>query len=351
MKQSIGHLSIALALFLASFANQGLAANQVKGTAGGTTWKAMTTTTPAVAVDQNGTKYVAWQKAASTQILVATSPANSNTWTLLGTSEGGPGVVGGTNWTAGTSASPALAFDSQSNQVWVAYKGQSTPTDRIWFSTWNGTSWAAQQVVSCTNGTPRTGDAPALGGGAAMTLAWKGGGDDDIWFTSWDGSGWGPQVTVKGSSWTAGTSTTPSWVQPYIAGNPYVLFWKGESANIWMSEYNAGSGWELQKQVSCNTNPSWIFETSFTPAAAYNDQPDGAPYAVFWTSNSSTSIFYSYQTETSCGWSQPVTVPGAATNAAPAAVFPFSGPPDYFVAWKKATNNTIWYYTFHTLNP
>lgn len=159
MKQSIGYLTIALALFLASFTNQGLAANQVKGTG----WKAMTTTAPAVAVDQNGTKYAAWQNAGSTQILVATSPANSNVWTLLGTSKGGAGVVGGTTWIAGTSGSPALAFNSQTNQIWLAYKGQSTPTDRIWFSMWTGTSWASQQAVSCTNGTPKTGAAPALG--------------------------------------------------------------------------------------------------------------------------------------------------------------------------------------------
>ncbi|HKN15811.1 MAG TPA: hypothetical protein VJX47_02635 [Candidatus Sulfotelmatobacter sp.] len=349
MKESIGRFGVGLALLLTSFVNQGLAANQVKGTAGSTTWKAITATAPTVAIDQNGIRYVAWQNA-SNQIIVATSPANSNTWTLLGTSEGGPGVVGGTDWTAGTNASPALAFDSQSNQIWVAYKGQSTPTDRIWFSSWNGTSWVAQQVVICTNGTPETGEAPALGGGDGMTLAWKGGGDDDIWNTAWDGTGWGPQAKVKGSNWTAGTSTTPSWISPYINGDPNVLFWKGGSTNIWMSEYNAGSGWESQKQVTCSTNPSWIFETSYAPAAAYNNTPDGAPYAVFWTSSSSTSIFYSYETETSCGWSQPATVPNAATNAAPAVVFPLSGP-GYFVAWKKATNNTIWYDTVATLKP
>jgi hypothetical protein len=169
MKQLLGYFGVGLALFLASFTNQGLAANQVKGT----TWKAITATAPAVARDQNGTRYVAWQNA-SNQIIVATSPANSNTWTLLGTSEGGPGVVGGTDWTAGTDASPALAFDSQSNQIWIAYKGQSTPTDRIWFSWWDGTSWATQKVVSCSNGIPKTGEAPALGGGEAITLAWKG---------------------------------------------------------------------------------------------------------------------------------------------------------------------------------
>ncbi|MFZ1918906.1 MAG: hypothetical protein WAU58_15130 [Terriglobales bacterium] len=346
MKQSIGHLTIGLALFLASFANQGLAANQVKGSG----WKALTTTAPAVAEDQNGTKYAAWQKAGSTQIVVATSPANSNTWTLLGTSEGGAGVVGGTTWTAGTSASPALAFNSQTNQMWLAYKGQSTPADRIWFTKWNGTSWVAQQAVSCTNGTPETDIAPALGGGDDMTLGWQGAAATDIWTTAWDGSGWGPQSTVHGSdpTWTAGTSTTPAWISPYVNGDPYVLFWKGNSTDIWMSENNAG-GWETQTKVTCSTEPSWTYETSLAPAVAYNNQPDQGPYVVFWTSSSSTSILYSYGAENSCGWSEPAAVPGAATNAAPAVVFPLSG--DYIVAWKKATNNTVWYYSFDTLKP
>jgi hypothetical protein len=55
----------------------------------------MPTTAPAAAMDENGTKCVARQKAGSNQILVADSTANSNSWTLLGTSEGGPEVVGG----------------------------------------------------------------------------------------------------------------------------------------------------------------------------------------------------------------------------------------------------------------
>ena len=117
-----------------------------------------------------------------------------------------------------------------------------------------------------------------------------------------------------------------------------------------MSEDNAG-GWETQTKVTCSTNPSWNFETNFAPAAVYDNQPSEGAYVVFWTSSTSTSIYYSYEAETACGWSEPAKVPGAATNAAPAAVYPFSGPPNYFVAWKKATNNTIWYLTFDTLKP
>ena len=40
MKQLLGRFGVGLALLLASLTNQGLAANQVKGTAQGTTWQA-----------------------------------------------------------------------------------------------------------------------------------------------------------------------------------------------------------------------------------------------------------------------------------------------------------------------
>jgi len=87
MRHRTTHLNMGLALFLASFANQGLAQIQVAGSG----WQAVSTTAPAVAIDNNGTKYIAWNLAGSNQILVATSPANTNTWTLLGSSEGGAG--------------------------------------------------------------------------------------------------------------------------------------------------------------------------------------------------------------------------------------------------------------------
>jgi hypothetical protein len=367
MRHRITHLSMGLVLFLASFANQGLAQIQVAGSG----WQAMSTTAPAVAIDNNGTKYIAWNLAGSNQILVATSPANTNTWTLLGSSEGGAGVVGGTNWTAGTNASPALAFDSQSNQIWLAYKGQSTPTDGILFSWWTGTNWRKQEaVVPATGNHPLTGAAPALGGSAGgwpMVLAWKGASTQDIWTSFWDGSGWTQEETVsgtyEGTEWTAGTSTTPAWVQPISAlsssgtqADIMLMFWKGGgSTNIWMSGYM--EGWtEGQVRVSCPNETQWpAFQTSFAPAAAYTSPAINGIYnpVVFWT-NSDGVIFYSYETgeDTPCFWSEPATVPGSSSNAAPAVVFPFSSnAPYYLVAWKNAINNTIWYQTLDTLQP
>jgi hypothetical protein len=370
MQHRIASVSMGLALFLAGFVCRGLAQTQVAGSG----WQATSTTAPAVAIDNSGTKYIAWNEAGSTQILVATSPAGSNSWTLLGSSEGGPGVVGGTNWVAGTNVSPSLSYDSQTNQIWLAYKGQSTPTDRIWFSRWTGANWEQQAaVIPSAGGTPMTGVAPALGGSAvgySMVLAWKGASTNDIWFSFWDGSNWSQQATVSGTfsgaEWTAKTTTTPAWVPPIsalyssgIQADEMFMFWKGGgSTNIWEGGYY--EGWTGgQVTVSCPTGTQApAFQTSFAPAAAYTSPAVNGLNnpVVFWT-NSSGVIVYSYEIEDApCFWSEPANVPGSETvptNAAPAVAYPFSSTaPYYLVAWKNAaSNNTIWYQTLDKLQP
>jgi hypothetical protein len=358
MQNRITNATIGLALFLAGFVCQGLAQTQVAGSG----WTATSATAPAVAIDDSGTKYIAW------------NAAGSNTWTLLGSSEKGPGVVGGTNWVAGTNASPSLAYNSLTGQIWLAYKGQSTPTDKIFFSWWTGTNWEQQAaVVPSEGGTPMTGVAPALGGSAGgnpMVLAWKGASTKDIWYSVWDGSGWTQQQTVSGtfsgSAWTAETTTTPAWVPPISALSSsgtqsewMLMFYKGGgSTNIWETGYSGG--WTGgQVIVSCPTETQWpAFQTNFAPAAAFTSPAVNYLYnpVVFWT-GSTGSILYSYETgeDTPCFWSEPAVVPGSETvpsNAAPAVYYPFSSnAPYYLVAWQNAAENTIWYQTLETLEP
>jgi len=95
--QSI-RLSISLALWMASFAGQGLA-QSVPQQVAGSGWQALTGTAPAVTTD--GTlEYVAWKGATSARIYF--SVFNGTEWTTQK-------AVGGTGWTAESGASPALA--------------------------------------------------------------------------------------------------------------------------------------------------------------------------------------------------------------------------------------------------
>jgi len=334
MKQSIRHLRIGLFLFLASFANQGMAQSapqQLKGSG----WQASTNAAPAVAVFGNY-ECVAWKSATSNEILFTCSVQFSDNWPA-------PQVVGGSGWTAKTTEAPTLAGDEISGEVWLSWKGAGG--NKIWYSTSMGSTWTKQQTVSGSGWTAESTAAPALGGGDGITLAWKGASSDDIWYTVWNYPGWSTQRTASGSGWTAGTSTTPAWTQ-YDEGIIPALFWKGGSPDVWMSY---AYDWTSQQKVSCN-NPSWTAETSAAPAAAYIPNPDGGDTftTVFWKGNSSNSIWYSYQTPgASCGWAQQATVSGsgwtADTNAAPAvanAAYPYY---TRILAWKNATDNTIWY--------
>lgn len=58
-----------------------------------------------------------------------------------------------------------------------------------------------------------------------------------------------------------------------------------------------------------------------------------------------------YPPQAPCYWTEPAQVPGAVTNTAEAVTNSYNSPYYYFVAWKKAANNTIWYDTFDTLKP
>lgn len=91
----------------------------------------------------------------------------------------------------------------------------------------------------------------------------------------------------------------------------------------------------------------WAAKTTQAPAAAVD--LDGNDI-VFWTGQTGTSIWYSYNTSTPLGfggppvWSKQETVSGAKTNAAPT-VAEANGPSIAvsLLAWKNASDNTVWY--------
>lgn len=315
MKQSIGRLSIGLALLLASLANQGLAQStpqQLKGSG----WQALTKTAPAVATDGIN-RYAAWKGASSNKVWF--SIFNGSAWTKQK-------VVEGSGWTASTSTAPALTW--YGGQLWLAWKGQSTPTDRVWFSTWNGTSWAHQQVVNGSGWNSDTDDAPALGiTNNILTAAWVGASSNEIWYSTWSSPGWATQVEVSGSE----TSTTPTMLAvPYA----FVWFWNGYSND------NVYFGGSQVSGAESNVATANLF-------FAY--PPENDYYVLFWKSSSGNSLMYSSDFDS--GFGTPQSVGGAETNQAPAAASSLgeNGNTGSILAWKNATNNTIWFLDPSTL--
>jgi len=322
--------------FVASF--QGKAAAQsTPQQISGSGWQALTTKAPAVASD--GTNlYAAWRGQSGSGIWF--SIYDGKAWSTQQ-------VVGGSGWTAKTSAAPALQYAGEPGSVWLAWKGKGSD-NRIWFSTWNGSSWSKQMAVAGTDPdwTAETTSAPTIGAYQTTPyVAWKGAGsDEDIWYSWLDDyegvQSWITQATIGGSDWTAATSSAPSFT--YDASGDPIAYWKGKTGSyVWSS-----TG-ELF-YPACDTQAKVGY---CGPDAKSNAAPSATAFAnpirgyewtnvVFWKNSKSDQIFYNW----TCGvvngstWS-------AATNVAPAAAtFMGSGyTRTAILAWKNATDNTIWY--------
>jgi len=297
---------------------------------------------PAVAISKT-TKYVAWVGQTGNKIWF--SAYDGTSWTKQQ-------VVGGTGWTALTSEAPALAWDFVNNELWLAWKGNGSDT-QIWFSTWDGTSWSDQQVVSGTgpDWTAGTSAAPALTfENGEIDLAWKGKSGNDIWYTNWNKPGyWSTQTTVGGSGWTAETSTAPG-----LDGgiNGPVMFWKGTGTHLWAS-FSASYSWSVEEELTCSL-PAYTANTDQSPAGI--ELVNGLKImpvidVVFWKNSSDNSIWYSDTLGASggCPFSVPATVSGkgwsaSTTNASAAASAQvWSSSMGAILVWKNAADNTIWF--------
>ena len=145
---------------------------------------------------------------------------------------------------------------------------------------------------------------------------------------------------------TQQTSSEPQTnVGPCIESNPnaigggFPLFLKSSSNNK-LSAWLGTTSYEV-------SGSGWVAETTEPPTATLDfDDND----VVFWKGQTGTAIWYSYNTGTSLVfggppvWSKQAKVPGAETNAAPS-VAEAIGTADAVavLAWKNATDDTVWY--------
>jgi hypothetical protein len=168
---------------------------------------------------------------------------------------GAPGYVSGPGWDActgfgsirgdallsalrGVGLPPALAHYER--KLYMAWKGMERD-DRIFWSTFNGTSWAPQQLVPSVG--TSSGVALAVYG-RRLFMAWKGTlGDERIFWSSFDGTTWSPQQVVPG----VGTSTGPALAE--FEGALYMA-WKGIESDqrIFWTTYD-GVSWNAQQVV------------------------------------------------------------------------------------------------------
>ena len=322
MRQRIGRLTFGLVFLLAVFASQAFAQKPVQISG------ASTKLAPALATDGNY-MYIAWVDSSTSDIYYASySSGFTDAQPVGGT------TTDGTTWTAESSATPAWGYDGVS--FYLIWKGKSD--NNIWFSQLSGGIWQDQALVQggskTTAWTADTNVAPAATFNSwPLTLYWKGQSSNNVWTSSLNDlqPGWLTQATTGLETNVApAVESDPNGSE----GSPIVI--KSASNN-----YIYASGFQIS-----GTGPTWYAETSEPPAAAFNGEND----VVFWKGETTTSIYYSYNTGTPLGsggpptWTNQQTVSGAATDAAPAVAIA-NGPSISvaLLAWKNASNNTIWY--------
>lgn len=202
---------------------------------------------------------------------------------------GAPGYTSGAGWDActglgsanGTALENALrgmglpvALAAYNSKLYMVWKGIERD-DRVFYSSFNGTSWAAQQQVPGIGSS--TGVALAVYGGK-LYMAWKGIlTDQGIYYTHFDGSTWAPQQLVGG----IGSSVGPRLA---VLGNNLFMAWKGveNDQRIFFNQFN-GSSWTAQQFV-----PN--VATSVGPAVVnYN----GSIYMVWKGMNGDQGLYWS----------------------------------------------------------
>ena len=252
---------------------------------------------------------------------------------------GAPGYKSGTGWDActgfgsvdGTALMYALegvglpvALAQYNGKLYMAWKGEERD-ERIWYSTFNGTTWAAQQQVPGVG----TSSGVALAVlGSKLYMAWKGEGDDQgIYYTTFDGTTWAAQQLVAG----VGTSTGPRLA---VLGSTLYMAWKGEEGDqrLFWNKFN-GTSWTAQAQIPGTS-------TSVGPAlAVYN----GVLYASWKGVYGDPGIWYSSFNGTS--WAAQKEVAGVGTSEGPSLATLGSL---LYAVWKgQFMDQRLWYSSFN----
>ena len=225
---------------------------------------------------------------------------------------------------------PALAVFN--GALAMAWKGVKLD-DRIFWSTFNGTTWAAQQVVAGVG--TSSGVALAVFEGK-LYMAWKGlidlsgttlFDDERIWWSAYNGASWSAQQSIP----EVATSTGPRLA---VYNNLLYAAWKGEfdDPSIWWSSFN-GTTWTPQKQipgVATSVGPALAVFNNVLYAAWKGEFGD---QSIWWSSFNGTT------------WAAQKQVPGVASTEGPSlAVFQNA----LYAAWKGASGDqSIWWSSFN----
>jgi len=254
-------------------------------------------------------------------------------------SGGAPGYKSGPGWDActglggvnGTALEYALqgvglpvALADFNGKLYMVWKGMERD-DRVFYSSFNGTSWTPQTQIS---GIGSSGGVALAVYAGKLYMAWKGVlGDQGIYYSSFNGTTWAPQQLVSG----VGSSVGPSLA---VLGNNLFMAWKGVEGDqrIFFNQFN-GSSWTAQQLVP-NVG------TSVGPASVVYS---GALYMVWKGEDGDQGLYWAKFNGTAFAPQQSVGNVGSSGGLALAVMNN-----KIYAAWKgQFGDQRLWYTTFN----
>ncbi len=237
-------------------------------------------------------------------------------------------------WTGGqasTDLGPAFVYYHGSlYAIWT----DATSGDEVFYSSFDGTSWAPAAQIAWKGGAALSSAAPsAVVDGSTLYVAWKGDqtGVASVWYSSFNGTNWAPQVRL---SWKSGqyaeTLDAPAIGMLGVGTGDPVVGWTGGNDEIELPYASGINKWTAPVQATGADGP---VRTPYSPALTYAADP--ASMVVGWT-NANGTVGYLPLADVAAQGS----VPSALSSAAPA--FASDGNAIY-VAWRGQTSSIIGY--------
>jgi hypothetical protein len=297
---------------------------------------------------------------------------------------GSPGYTSGPGWDActgfgsvvgnametalrGVGLPPALAVFN--GKLYMAWK--STEFDeRIFYSSFNGTAWAAEQQVPSV--ATSSGVSLAVFNGK-LYMAWKGvQSDEQVYWSVFDGAKWASQQHIQG----AGTSTGPSLA---VFNGELYMAWKGAEGDqrvFWSSFNGAWAAQEVVPGIATSVGPSlavfdsrlyMVWKGGFGDQRLYYSNFNGSSWAAeqaipgFSSEGASLAVFNNalyaawkgefgdqrlfWSSFNGTAWAGQRSVPGVSSSVGPSiAVFDNA----LYAAWKGAFGDRrLWWSTFN----
>ena len=238
----------------------------------------------------------------------------------------------GTSWTPqklipGIATSSGTSLAEFNNKLYMAWKGMDADQGIYW-SVFNGSAWATQHQVAGVG--TSTGPRLAVFNGK-LYMAWKGlEGDQGLYWSSFNGTTWAPQQNIHNVASSVGPALVTFNNQLYAA-------WKGEFGDqgIYYASFN-GTTWSAQKNIAgvgTSDGPTLAVYKGKLYAAwrgLLNDE------RLWWNSFDGTS------------WAPQKQIAGVASSVGPELCVMGN---DLFAAWKGMLGDErIWYSHFNGLN-